>query len=253
MLEGWVTISVLAGLTSKMKLGTLVTGNTYRHPSVLAKMGATLDVLSKGRLIMGIGGAWNADEASAYGIPFPSTKERLQRLEEAVQVIRLMWTEDRASFDGRFYQLRGAYCNPKPIQKPYPKILIGGVGEKRTLRTVARYGDACNIFGSLDTVKRKLDILREHCRKAGRDYDSIIKSKGGRVIIGDRDRIEKELEAAGVTKERMESITYGTPEQIRRQIEAFREAGIDYWMSSFDPRKELENVTRFGRDVVSTF
>ena len=256
MLEGWVTISALAGLTSKIKLGTMVTGNSYRHPSVLAKMGATLDVLSKGRLFMGIGAAWNDQEASAYGIPFPPTKERLQRLDEAVQVIRRMWTDERASFDGKFYQLRDAYCNPKPIQKPHPPILIGGGGEKRTLRTVAKYGDASNIFGSPETVKRKLGILREHCKEVGRDYDSIIKSKLGRVIIGDRGSIEKGFEqmGGGMTKERMrEFLTYGTPEEIRQEIESFRQAGIDYLIFSFDPRREVEAVASFGKDVVSTF
>jgi F420-dependent oxidoreductase-like protein len=255
MLEGWTTISVLAGFTSKIRLGTLVTGNSYRHPSVLAKMGATVDVLSKGRLFMGIGAAWNEEEASAYGIPFPSTKERLERLDEAVQVIRRMWTEDKASFDGRYYQLRGAYCNPKPIQQPHPKILIGGGGEKRTLKTVAKYGDASNLFGSVDTVKRKLDVLREHCKEVGRDYDSIIKSKTGRVIIGDRESIEKGFaQMGGFTQERMrEFLTYGTPEQIRQEIENFREAGVDYLIFSFDPRNELEAVTSFGNDVVSTF
>ncbi|MGA2664093.1 MAG: LLM class F420-dependent oxidoreductase [Nitrososphaerales archaeon] len=256
MLEGWMTLSVLAGLTSKIKLGTMVTGNTYRHPSVLAKMGATLDVLSKGRLFMGIGAAWNDQEASAYGIPFPSTKERLQRLDEAVQVLLRMWTDERASFDGKFYQLREAYCNPKPIQKPHPLILIGGSGEKRTLRTVAKYGDASNIFGSAETVKRKLGILREHCRDVGRDYDSIVKSKLGRVVLGDRESIEKGFErmGPGMTRERMrEFLTYGTPEEIRREVESFREAGIDYLIFSFDPRQEVEAVTSFGKEVVSTF
>jgi F420-dependent oxidoreductase-like protein len=254
MLEGWATISVLAGLTSKIKLGTMVTGNTYRHPSVLAKMGATVDVLSKGRLFMGIGAAWNEEEASAYGIPFPSTKERLERLDEAVQVILKMWTEDKASFDGKYYQLRDAYCNPKPIQKPHPPILIGGGGEKRTLRTVAKYGDASNLFGSVDTVKRKLDILRGHCKEVGRDYNSIVKSKLGRVVIGDRGSIEKGFAQMGATPERMrEFLTYGTPEQVRQEVEAFREAGIDYLIFSFDPRNEVEAVTSFGKDVVSTF
>ena len=254
MLEGWATISVLAGLTSKIKLGTMVTGNTYRHPSVLAKMGATVDVLSKGRLYMGIGAAWNEEEASAYGIPFPSTKERLQRMDEAVQVILRMWTEDKASFDGKFYQLRGAYCNPKPVQKPHPPILIGGSGEKRTLKTVAKYGDATNLFGSVDTVKAKLDILRGHCKDVGRDYDSIVKSKLGRVFIGDRESIEKTFKQMGVPAERMkEFMNYGTAEEIRQQLEAFREIGVDYLIFSFDPRNELETVTRFAKEVMSTF
>ena len=254
MLEGWTAISVLAGYTSKIKLGTLVTGNTYRHPSVLAKIGATLDVLSKGRLIMGIGGAWNVEEATAYGIPFPPTKERLERLDEAVQVIRHMWTEDKANFEGRFYQLKDAYCNPKPIQKPYPPILIGGAGEKRTLKTVAKYADASNIFGSLETVQKKLAILKAHCKEVGRDYGSIMKTKGGRVIFGDRESIEKGFEQMGMNKEMVKGfLTYGTPEQVRQQIEDFADAGIDGLIYSFDPRQELEAVTKFGTDVISAF
>jgi len=254
MLEGWATISVLAGLTSRIRLGTLVTGNIYRHPSVLAKIGATLDVLSKGRLYMGLGAGWNEEESTAYGVPFPSTKERLQRLDEAVQVILRMWTEDRASFDGRFYQLRGAYCNPKPIQKPHPPILIGGSGEKRTLKTVAKYGDATNLFGSVETVKAKLEVLRGHCRDVGRDYDSIIKSKLGRIFMGERESIEKTFSQMGVPAERMkEFMTYGTSEQIRQQVEAFRGVGVEYLIFSFDPRNELETVTRFAKEVMSTF
>src|SRR5215510_4027903 len=146
MLESWTTISVLAGVTSKIKLGTMMTGIIYRHPSILAKIGATLDVLSKGRLFMGIGAGWNEEESLAYGIgeytningsskgppriTFPSNKERLLRLEEALQIIRKMWTEEPfASFEGKYYQIHNAYCNPKPIQKPTPPILVGGSGE----------------------------------------------------------------------------------------------------------------------------
>ena len=149
MLEGWSVISMLAGLTTKIKLGTLVTGIIYRYPSVLAKIAATLDVLSKGRLFMGIGAAWNEQESLAYGISFPSNQERLLRLEEAIQVIRKMWTEEpNASFEGKYYQIKNAYCNPKPMQKPSPPILVGGSGERKTLKIVAKYADACNLFGS---------------------------------------------------------------------------------------------------------
>src|SRR5215218_3406016 len=163
MLEGWTTLSVLAGITSKIKLGTLVTGVIYRHPSVLAKMAATLDILSKGRLFMGIGASYFEGESSAYGITstgsFPSNQERLLRLEEAIQIIRKMWTEEpTASFNGKYYQIHNAYCNPKPIQKPSPPILVGGSGERKTLKIVAKYADACNLFGSAETLKRKLDV-----------------------------------------------------------------------------------------------
>jgi F420-dependent oxidoreductase-like protein len=186
MLEGWTIISMLAGITTKIKLGTLVTGIIYRYPSVLAKVAATLDVLSKGRLFMGIGAGWNEQESLAYGISFPSNQERMLRLEEAIQIIRKMWTEEPyTSFNGKYYQIRNAYCNPKPIQKPSPPILVGGSGERKTLKIVAKYADACNLFGSPETVRKKLDILKEHCKSVGRDYDSILKTKLGAIIVDD--------------------------------------------------------------------
>jgi len=250
MLEGWTTQSVVAGFTSRIKIGTLVTGIVYRHPSVLAKVGATLDVLSKGRLFMGIGAAWNVDEATAYGIPFPPVKERMQRLEEAVQIIRKMWTEENATFSGKFYQIHNAHCNPKPIQKPHPPIMIGGSGERRTLKIVAKYGDACNIFGSVDTVKKKLEVLREHCRSVGRDYDSIVKSKLGHIVI-DKDK-EKALEAVkGMPEDRRhEYAIYGTPEEVRRQVQAFRDAGIGYLIVNLEPDRELQALELFSNEVV---
>jgi F420-dependent oxidoreductase-like protein len=250
MLEGWTTQSVVAGFTSKIRLGTLVTGIVYRHPSVLAKVGATFDVLSKGRLFMGIGAAWNVDEATAYGIPFPPVKERMQRLEEAVQIIRKMWTEEGATFSGKLFQIRNAYCNPKPIQKPHPPIMIGGSGERRTLKIVAKYGDACNIFGSVETVKKKFGVLREHCRSVGRDYDSILKSKLGHIVI-DKDK-EKVTEAIGSMPEdrRREYAIYGSPDEVRRQVEAFRDAGVEYLIVNLEPDRELQALELFANEIV---
>jgi len=250
MLEGWTTQSVVAGFTNKIKLGTLVTGIVYRYPSVLAKIGASLDVLSNGRLFMGIGAAWNVDEATAYGIPFPPVKERMQRLEEAVQIISKMWTEELTTFNGRFYQLRDAYCNPKPIQKPHPPIMIGGSGERRTLRLVAKYGDACNLFGSVETVKKKFEVLRDHCRSVGRDYDSILKTKLGHVII-DKDK-EKVTEAVrGIPEDRLREYTiYGTPDEVRKQIEALGEAGLEYLIVNLEPGRELQALDLFASEVV---
>jgi F420-dependent oxidoreductase-like protein len=254
MLEGWTTIAVVAGFTSKIKLGTLVTGNVYRHPSILAKIGATLDVLSKGRLFMGIGAAWNQEESTAYGVPFPSTKERFGRLEEAVQIIRGMWTQDRTTFNGRFYQIREAYCNPKPVQKPHPPIMVGGSGERETLRIVAKYADACNIFGSPETVRKKLDTLRRHCKSVGRDYDSILKTKLGHVIIDtDKRKVEHMVaeRLGNMPEQRLrEWATFGEPDQVRRQIETFRDAGIDYFIGNFEADQELEATALFADEVV---
>ncbi|MFZ0223121.1 MAG: LLM class F420-dependent oxidoreductase, partial [Candidatus Nitrosopolaris sp.] len=254
MLESWTTISALAGITSKIKLGTMMTGIIYRHPSILAKIGATLDVLSKGRLFMGIGAAWNEEESLAYGIAFPSVKERLLRLEEAIQIIRKMWTEEpSASFNGRYYQIKNAYCNPKPIQKPSPSIMIGGSGERQTLRIVAKYADACNLFGSAEIVKRKLSILKEHCKSIGRDYDSILKTKLGVVIIeDDREMARKRLrQIINVPEEQVnEFAIYGTPEDVLRQNELLQEAGIQYLIVDLDPSKELEALDNFANEII---
>jgi F420-dependent oxidoreductase-like protein len=255
MLEGWTTISVLAGITSKIKLGTLITGVIYRHPSVLAKMGATLDVLSKGRLFMGIGAAWNQEESLAYGIPFFPNKERLLRLEEAIQIIRKMWTEEpAATFNGKYYQINNAYCNPKPIQKPSPPIMVGGSGERQTLKIVAKYADACNLFGSAETVKRKLSVLKEHCKSVGRDYDSILKTKLGLIIVdNDNERVEKSVQQISkvMPKEQVgEYLMYGTPEQVLKQIELLEEVGIQYIIVDLEPYREPEALEVFGNSIV---
>ena len=257
MFEGWTTLGVMAGLTSKIRLGTMVTGIIYRYPSILAKIGATLDVLSKGRLYMGIGAAWNVEESDAYGIHFPSTGERFRRLEEAIQIIRKMWTEDRASFKGDFYQIKNAYCNPKPIQKPYPPILIGGSGERKTLRLVAKYANACNVFGSPETVKRKFSILREHCKAVGRNYDEIVKTKLGAVVIDkDSDTVRRRVsEAFGKWPDEMRSefVIAGNPDEVRRKIMEFRDVGVDYLIVSFEPKRELESLRLFGEEVSGKF
>jgi F420-dependent oxidoreductase-like protein len=256
MLEGWTVISMLAGLTTKIKLGTLVTGIIYRYPSVLAKIAATLDVLSKGRLFMGIGAAWNEQESLAYGISFPSNQERLLRLEEAIQVIRKMWTEEpNASFDGRYYQIKNAYCNPKPIQKPSPPILVGGSGERKTLKIVAKYADACNLFGSPETLKKKLDILKEHCKSVGRDYDSILKTKLATIVVDEnKEMANNRVQEAfrGMPEEQIkEFVIYGTPEDIQRQIRTLEQVGIQYLIVNFEFCKELEALDIFANKVIT--
>jgi F420-dependent oxidoreductase-like protein len=256
MLEGWTVISMLAAITTKIKLGTLVTGIIYRYPSVLAKIAATLDVLSKGRLFMGIGAAWNEQESLAYGISFPSNQERLLRLDEAIQVIRKMWTDEPyASFNGKYYQIRNAYCNPKPIQKPSPPILVGGSGERKTLKIVAKYADACNLFGSPETVRKKLDILKEHCKSVGRDYSSILKTKLSVIIVDDNNdmainRVRKTF--GGMPEEQIkEFVIYGTPEDVSRQIEILEQVGIQYLIVDLEPYRELEAIDTFATKVIN--
>jgi F420-dependent oxidoreductase-like protein len=256
MLEGWTVLSMLAGITTKIKLGTLVTGIIYRYPSVLAKIASTLDVLSKGRLFMGLGAAWNEQESLAYGINFPSNQERLLRLEETIQIIRKMWTEEPcASFNGKYFQIINAYCNPKPIQKPSPPILVGGSGERKTLKIVAKYADACNLFGSTESIKKKLDILKEHCKSVGRDFDSILKTKLGTIVLDDnreaaKDRVKETFR--GVPEEQIkEFVIYGTPEDILKQIEALQQAGIQYLIVNLEPSRELEALDTFANKIIN--
>jgi F420-dependent oxidoreductase-like protein len=256
MLEGWTVLSMLAGITTKIKLGTLVTGIIYRYPSVLAKIASTLDVLSKGRLFMGLGAAWNEQESLAYGINFPSNQERLLRLEEAIQIIRKMWTEEPcASFNGKYFQIINAYCNPKPIQKPSPPILVGGSGERKTLKIVAKYADACNLFGSTESIKKKLDILKEHCKSVDRDFDSILKTKLGTIVLDDnremaKDRVEETFR--GVSEEQIkEFVIYGTPEDILKQIEALQQVGIQYLIVNLEPSRELEALDTFANKIIT--
>ena len=256
MLEGWTVISMLAAITTKIKLGTLVTGIIYRYPSVLAKIAATLDVLSKGRLFMGIGAGWNEEESSAYGISFPFNQERMLRLEEAIQVVRKMWIEEPyASFNGKYYQIRNAYCNPKPIQKPSPPILVGGGGERKTLKIVAKYADACNLFGSPETVRKKLDVLKDHCKSVGRDYDSILKTKLGAIRVDENNDMAKnrvQQTFRGIPEEQIkEFVIYGTPENISRQIETFEQVGIQYLIIDLEPYRELEALDTFASKVIN--
>jgi F420-dependent oxidoreductase-like protein len=176
-LEGWTLLSAFAALTKRVRIGLMVTGNTYRHPAVLAKIGATVDVISRGRLDFGIGAGWNEREHDAYGIPLYQPGERIRRMGEACEVIKRMWTEKAPSFEGRYYQIKEAYCEPKPVQKPYPPFVIGGGGEQLTLRMVARYADIWNLpGGQIEDIQRKSAILDQHCLAIGRDPAEIVRS-----------------------------------------------------------------------------
>jgi F420-dependent oxidoreductase-like protein len=183
MLEGYTTLGYLAGQTENVRLSLLVTGTTYRHPGLLAKIVTTLDVLSRGRAMLGIGAAWYDREHAGLGVPFPSTAERFERLEETLQVVGQMWSADDGAYEGKHYRLAETVNVPPPVQRPHPPILIGGSGERKTLRMVAQYADACNLFGeSPDVVRHKLEVLRRHCDDLGRDYDSIEKTM---IAMGD--------------------------------------------------------------------
>jgi F420-dependent oxidoreductase-like protein len=185
MLEGYSVLNFVAAKTERLRLGLLVTGVTYRYPGLLAKTVTTLDVLSGGRAFLGIGAAWYEREHRALGVPYPPVAERFERLEEALQICQQMWSDSEGPYEGKHYQLAETINVPQPLQSPRPPILIGGGGEKKTLRLVAQYADACNLFGtSPEEVGRKLDVLRGHCDALGRDYDSIQKTIIGRVDPG---------------------------------------------------------------------
>jgi len=178
MLEGYTALAFAAGRTSRIKLGTMVTGVTYRYPGILVKTVTTLDVLSSGRAYLGIGAAWNEDEHKGLGVPFPPLSERFERLEETLQIALQMWSGDEKPYAGKHYQLARPLNSPQSVQRPHPPILIGGSGERKTLRLVAQYGDACNLFARMgdDVLQHKLDTLREHCEAVGRPYEQIEKT-----------------------------------------------------------------------------
>lgn len=183
MLEGYSTLSYLAALTTKVKLGTLATGVIYRYPGILVKTVTTLDVLSNGRSYFGIGAAWNEQEAKGLGVPFPAIGVRFELLEEALQIAKQMWSANNGPYHGKHNHLEETLCSPQPLSRPHPPILVAGGGENRTLRLVAQYGDACNLFGTAEIVGPKLTILKRHCDALGRDYASIEKTTLGTVEL----------------------------------------------------------------------
>src|SRR3954470_22929155 len=183
MLEGNTVLAGLAARTSRVSVGLLVAGVTYRNPALLAKTTTTLDLISGGRAILGLGAAWYEDEHDAYGFAFPPLKERFERLEEALQIARAMFTQEESSFDGRYYRTHEILNNPRPLRGDIP-IMIGGSGERKTLRMVAQYADACNLFGDVERVRHLLGVLERHCERLGRDGAEITKTKMSQVYIG---------------------------------------------------------------------
>jgi len=192
MMESYTTLGYLAGLTEKAYLGVLVTGVVYRHPAVLMKTVNTLDILSGGRAYLGIGASWYEEEAKGFGIPYPSTQERFERLEDTLQLANALWNADQVAFDGRHFSAPGITNNPRPLSQPHPRILIGGMGQKKTLRLVAQYADACNFFegAGAQSLQTRLDALKAHCENLERDYDTIEKTSLGTVHLSGADTVE---------------------------------------------------------------
>jgi F420-dependent oxidoreductase-like protein len=211
MLEGYAALAYVAGITERIQLGTLVTGVTYRHPAVLIKTVTSLDVLSGGRAWLGIGAGWYEREHLGLGVPFPPVSERFERLEETLQIAEQMWSGDVGPFAGKHYQLAETLCQPMPLSRPHPRIMIGGGGEQKTLRLVARYADACNLFAmpgeeGLTTLSHKLDVLRVHCEAEGRPFDTIEKTVLGPAPLREAHPMGMSPEATPEFMEQLEEL-----------------------------------------------
>jgi F420-dependent oxidoreductase-like protein len=231
MLEAYTTLGFLAAVTRRIRLGTLVTGVVYRHPGMLVKTATTLDVLSGGRAYLGLGAAWFEREARGLGIPFPPLKERFEQLEETLRIAHAMWSGDLAPIEGRHFRLEEPLSRPQPLAQPHPPILIGGGGETKTLRLVAQYADACNLFAydGTEPLGRKLDVLKRHCQSVGRAYESI-----ERTALG---RLDDVTRRGG----------------IRRAVEACRQlaqAGIQHLIISLPDKRALASLEILGREVI---
>jgi len=221
-LEAWTTLAGIAARVDRLRIGVLVTGNTYRHPAVLANMAATVDHISNGRLVLGLGAGWQANEHDAYGLELPAISERLARLDEACQVIRLLHSEERSNFDGRFYRLVEAPCEPKPIQRPLP-LLVGGGGEKVSMRIAARYADEWNCWGLPDPIAHKSELLGRHCVEIGRDPASIERSAQALVLMSDD---EEHVMRWRANRLPMPHIV-GSPAQVADVMGRYSEIGLD--------------------------
>ena len=218
--EAWTTLAALASITSKVRLGTLVTGNTYRHPAVLAKMAATVDHISKGRVVLGLGSGWQENEHRQYGLPFYNVRERLERLDEACHVIKSLYANEKTNFEGRFYTLTDASLEPKPVQSPLP-LMIGGGGEKRTLRITAQHADEWNVWGDATVLRHKMAVLDGHCRDIGRDPGEIQRSAVALLFMSDDESFVKSMKDAA-----MPSII-GTPSEVKDIVADLEAAGVN--------------------------
>jgi probable F420-dependent oxidoreductase len=251
--ECWTTLSALSSVTEKIRLGTMVLCNEFRHPSILAKMAATLDFISGGRLEFGIGAGYNTEEFEAYGIPFHRPGIRIKRLKEAVEIMKIMWTEEKATYKGEYYSIKNAICAPKPMQKPYPPITIGGSGDK-LLRVVAEHADACNVAGTVDELKERLAVLEKHCSEIGRDFNEIERTWGPWFFIY---KNKKELEErADQTARRLlneHQVFMGTPEEVTQRIQDYVDAGVTKIQLLFVDLPSLRGLGLFAEEVMPHF
>ncbi|MFQ5837266.1 MAG: TIGR03560 family F420-dependent LLM class oxidoreductase [Thermoplasmata archaeon] len=257
-MECWTLLSALAVDLHKVRIGPLVSCNSYRQPSLLAKMAATVDVLSGGRLEFGIGAGWKKSEYDAYGYPFPSIRERVDRMAEAIDIITRLWVVDEATFKGRYYAIEGAMCNPKPIQRPRPMIWVGGSGD-RLLRVAAKLADGVNIpFSTPDTFKERLDRLRHYCEKGGREYSSMKKSHFLWALLGREGQIDRMVEdfahVLGMSVEDVRGIGkkgfIGTPSDLVERLHGYVKAGAEHIILGFAKGWEKSSMELFHDEVL---
>jgi len=259
MLEAYTLLGGIAARTTSVRLGAMVTGVTYRNPALLAKMVTTLDVVSSGRAILGIGAAWNEQEHAGYGFDFPSVGERMDRLEEALRICRAMFTEETPTFTGRYYRIDAARNRPRPVEPEGIPILVGGSGERRTLRLVARYADACNIFGDLETVRHKLDVLARHCEAVGRDPAEITKTRLGGLLVAPTSAeaelaVRRAAEARGMDPAAFAAYAIaGDPDAVCEQVAAYLDAGLDGMVFNMHGAEDLDPVRLAGTTLSTAF
>ena len=256
--ECWTITAGLSRDTSRIKIGQMVTCNGYRNPALLAKMASTVDVMSHGRLLFGLGAGWYEHEWRAYGYGFPEVPDRMRAFREACQIIHAMWTQEYPEFKGKYYTIDKPINEPKGVSHPHPSFWIGGSGEKVTLKLVARYGDACNVGGGIERLKHKFGVLKGHCDDAGRDYEEIIRSTSVNVYL-----LEEGEDPEAATQEARGSTSYeeysrefmvGTAEQISERLQPMVDAGVNYFITymprvAYDPAP----VEKFAQEVVPNF
>jgi F420-dependent oxidoreductase-like protein len=252
MLEAYTVLGGVAARTSRIRLGAMVTGVTYRNPAFLAKVVTTLDIVSSGRAILGIGAAWNEAESRAYGYDWPEAGARLERLEDALRICRAMFTSERATVHGHHHHVDGALNVPQPVQPGGPKILVGGGGERKTLRLVAQYADMWNGFGDVDTIRHKLEVLAGHCRAVGRDPAEIVKTRLGTLIVAPT-RQEAEARraamqaATGMPDQALRAmLTASDPESLGEELQPYLDAGLDGFIFNLPVGSTPEDVALAG-------